>query len=111
MCDYEVDPADVWVETRPEARREYRCTECMCPIARGARHVRVACLADHEWSTIRYHEDCGDLRKHVNDGHCGGEPYAPYELREAVAEHYRDEPALLGRWAAILRARRREAML
>lgn len=108
MCHYDDNYPACYVETRPVARKPHACEECGHPIRRGDRYVRTKGLWDNRPESYAQHEDCRALLGYIADTHCGG-VWVFGELREAVREHYPDEHALLGRWAAILRARRRES--
>lgn len=108
MCYIDVDRPSASTVTRPVARKAHVCEECGHPIRPGQRYVRTTGIWDHEPGSHAQHEDCRALLKDIASTHCDG-VWVFGDLRECVREHYRDEPAILGRWAAILRARRREA--
>lgn len=46
MCD---DHADVWIETHPAARKQYKCCECGKAITKGERYWKVESLFDGAW--------------------------------------------------------------
>lgn len=108
MCHYDLEGPTVFTVRHPVARKVHRCWECGHDILPGHRYVRSSGIWDGSPGSHAQHEDCADLLQHIADTHCDG-VWVFGELREAIQEHYRDEPRLLGRWAAILRARRREA--
>lgn len=107
MCDTGAAP-EVWDASYPVARSRHWCRECDRPIYPGTRYLRVNALYDGRWTTYRAHSDCYDLHLAIGERHCGGQ-WILGDVREAVREHYREEPGLLRRWAGILRARRVEA--
>lgn len=73
MCAYDGDePADVWNETRPRARKEHRCEECGGAIPKGVFYRRVAVLGDGHWTTYRVHLECAELAHLLGDLMCDG---------------------------------------
>jgi hypothetical protein len=119
VCDYDVEVADHWNEWVTMATEHKSCDECGHPIRIGTIHHHGEGWNTPEWEddfdgdspdwTCDIHEDCLALKRYINNEHCGREPYAIGDLRDNVKEHYRDEPELLRKWAAILRTRRKEA--
>lgn len=107
MCHYDVERPEAFIVRRPVARKVHRCEECGRPIRPGQRYARTSGIWDGSPDSHAQHEDCLELLQHIASTHCDG-VWVFGDLRDAVSEHRRDEPALLGRWANILRARRRE---
>lgn len=111
MC-YVGDPAKVWVETTPKARRRHECCLCELPIETGLSHTCIRMLGEAGWSTYRMHVDCWALSRHIQTEVCGQDMVVAGAgtLRDEVREHYPEAPDLLRRYRAVLRARAREGV-
>ena len=79
------EPADVYSELWPVARKQYKCCECYSVIPKGEIYQRVRMLYDGMWSTYKTCEKCADLRASLSEIDC---PY--FEgLRECYQQNVR----------------------
>lgn len=63
MCDCE--PVDFQSNTRPKARREYRCAECRCTIKAGERYNCFSWVHEGRWWTERLCLRCEEAHQDV----------------------------------------------
>lgn len=60
MC-FDGDPADVWIERRRRARKQWKCVECRAPIPPGCAYIETSYLSDGSWGRDRSHVECDAL--------------------------------------------------
>jgi hypothetical protein len=70
MCDTDFDPAEVWNETFPRARKSYKCGECHRAIPVGRQYVHITYLYDGKWSVHREHRECQALATFIEHEVC-----------------------------------------
>lgn len=86
MCSTDYDPADVWNETTPTARKSHRCDECGLPVKVGRPYSRIGWLYDRSWNTYRAHAECRALMRFIERDICGDHGSIPTEgLGEEIA--------------------------
>jgi len=69
-CCINDDPADVYDEAWPVARKEHRCCECSSTIKPGEAYQRVTQLYDGMWEEYKTCELCADLRESLDGVTC-----------------------------------------
>lgn len=98
MCFYDDgDPAEVWNESAPTARKEHRCCECGGTILAGETYQRISFICDGEAGTFKVCDRCSAVRNRIAEieesrGCEGPEAVCPIgQLRDAIYEdddHY-----------------------
>jgi len=63
MCDCE--PSEYQCDTRPRARKEYRCEECNAVIAVGQQHLCMQYVLDGRWYISRICLGCEEAHHDV----------------------------------------------
>lgn len=114
MCFINDDgPAAVWDESVRKARKRHRCNECSDGIEPGEHYLRIGCLVDGSWSTLRVCARCWWDHERVHqhelaEGCREHEAHCPIgELREHMAELRRaavrydddDNPVVTADWS------------
>jgi hypothetical protein len=88
MCAIDdCEPATLWHETEPTARKPHICYECGRAIKPGESYHRVKCLSDGRWWNDCWCNHCdaaGEWLRTV----CGGYPISM--LHEELVEHWRE---------------------
>jgi len=91
MC-FEVDRADVFVQTTPVARKEHKCMGCWKAIPRGVRYLHVRMIMNGEIITHKECRKCNWKRQQIIDqeidsgcrSHEADPGYGGYSLSEEV---------------------------
>lgn len=92
MCFDHDEFADVWRESHPKARKDYKCVECCRPIKKGEVYHCMRSLFEGSWTNTRECAKCEHARALVQQvetdrGCVGNEAICPfYELGEAISE-------------------------
>lgn len=89
-CDYDLEPCEVWGESRPRARRRYVCCECGEAIEPGTRYQKVTTLSGGYWDVWKTCSVCERIR----DDLCFCAPMGclDLELRETYGVGLTTEP-------------------
>ena len=104
MCDSYYEPAAVWNETTPRARKAHTCdAACGRPIAAGTVYVRIGSLFEGSWMTHRLHRECRDFLKYVQLDLCSSEAWGVESVQELALEHTQD-PEIRRRYRLLLDA-------
>lgn len=112
MCDVDYgDRADVWLETKPKARKVHPCIICGGRVFKGEVYFQVETLFDGSWARLRGHMTCVEITKFIAFDVCSQEVWFfgsdSYDLRENVREHMGEDPEVLRMYRDHLRDRRR----
>jgi hypothetical protein len=79
--DYDYEPAKIYREEYPKAKKEYKCCECGENIKPGQKYQKVTGLWDDIWSTYKTCMPCVNIR----DRYCPHGFYFGF-LREQISE-------------------------
>lgn len=105
MCDLNYEPAEVWNETTPRARKAHKCdAACGRPIAVGTVYVRIGSLFDGSWMTQRLHRECRDFLKYVQLDACSAEAWGVESVHRLAREHAPEDPEVRDRYRLLLEA-------
>lgn len=77
------DGPTVYSTSKVKAAKDYKCTECWDPIAKGTRHEVTTGMWDKEWSTYRTCFSCVEIRDHFA---CDGWIYG--QLWEDIEQNF-----------------------
>lgn len=94
MC-FDGEPASVYHETRPRARKPHVCCECRQTIAKGTAHQYATGICDGAWFQYRTCDACVAERLRVTRleeaaGCRGDDAVPPFgSLREVLADYAR----------------------
>lgn len=92
MC-WDGEKPSFFDETRPKARKDYKCYECNALIAKGTKYYKAIGVWDGEFNQFRVCEACEELRNKIykielSNGCHGGEAFVPFgDLRDAAREY------------------------
>lgn len=90
MCFYYDDgPAKIWNEKVVKARKDHQCSECQCPIPKGAYYRNINFLWEDGWETCYLCARCNFVRHIIHqfelkEGCHDNESWPPvFDLSEA----------------------------
>lgn len=103
-CEYDGDPAELWDEREPVARKEHTCCECKCTIKSGEKYHYVVMIYEGDFSTYKACATCWkllqdtcaplwQLRQHLIN--CWGTDYITGESHKTREEKWKERQ---GKW-------------
>jgi hypothetical protein len=89
VCYIELEPCEVWDETKRRARKAHRCSCCKGPIAPGEIYLVHFSVMDGEVTSEKCCARCEEARGEFRDAHESMTPtpgYFPFLLADCIAE-------------------------
>lgn len=88
MCAIDdLEPWDVYGDSRPTARKEHGCIECDRTIRKGEKYFRAEGCIDGTWLTYKLCQHCDSLSGFMMTL-CNGWPFG--DLYDELVEHWRE---------------------
>lgn len=101
MCFYDLEPAEFFKRTTPKARKQHRCSERGCVIAKGETYESVRAKWDGEMTSLKVCANCQAIKaaivkREIAQGCSRSEAHPGYgegNLREVLANYDDEERA------------------
>ena len=94
MCDIDLEPAEVWSETKRKARKEHECHCCGRTIRPGEEYIAVFCVFEGRPDNEKCCAHCDKERRDfaAHEGHCLSMPSNFIELVDGcIGDSYWNE--------------------